>query len=65
MHNIITMTGAAGFKELQEKKNNTEQGFKEQWWIEETNMGDIDQLKWAIEQGRAIAVSNGSFMEQT
>jgi len=59
------MTGAAGFKELQEGNTNTEQDFEAQWQIEETNMGNIDQLKWAIEQGRAIVVSNGSFMEQS
>jgi len=65
MHNIIMMTGAAGFEEKQEETINKEQEFEEQWWIEEMNMGNTEQLKLAIAQGSAIAVSNGSFKEQT
>jgi len=64
-HNIIMLMGTAGFAEGKEENTTNKQEFEAQWATEEMNTGDIVQLLKAIVQGKAIAISDGSFMEQS
>jgi len=59
------LMGTAGFAEGQEGNTTSEQDFEAQWTMEEMNTGNVVQLLTAIAQGKAIAVSDGSFMEQS